>query len=376
MEQKAQLILVLLISLVCYAGRAQDKYFKNWPKGSAPQEVGRKLSHLFLSNPHANFGSPTPPTQITYPEVCTWYGALRYAAATADRSLQRQLEERFRPLLYEKKNLQPRPDHVDHSVFGSIPLELYRQTKNPVYLDMGQWFANQQWNTPSAAKAEQLVLSAQGFSWQSRLWIDDMYMISNLQVQAYRATRQPGYFNRAANQMAFYLDSLQKPNGLFFHAPDAPFFWGRGNGWMAAGMTELLSSLPKIHPQYNKIKISYLKMMASLKKYQNNEGMWLQLVDDPQSWPESSASAMFAFAFITGVKMGWLPEEEYGPSARKAWIALNQYLDGEGNLREVCQGTNKASSRQYYLDRKRLIGDMHGQAPMLWCSFALLHNSK
>jgi len=48
--------------------------------------------------------------------------------------------------------------------------------------------------------------------------------------------------------MVLYLDSLQCPNGLFYHAPDVPFFWSRGNGWMAAGMSELLSSLPNNNP--------------------------------------------------------------------------------------------------------------------------------
>lgn len=42
-----------------------------------------------------------------------------------------------------------------------------------------------------------------------------------------------------------YLDELQRPNGLFYHAPDVPYYWGRGNGWVAAGMAELLQCLPK-----------------------------------------------------------------------------------------------------------------------------------
>ena len=78
-----------------------------------------------------------------------------------------------------------------------------------------------------------------GYTWQTRMWIDDMYMISLLQAQAYRAINNRKYIDRAAKEMVLYLDSLQKPNGLFYHAPDAPFFWGRGNGLMAAGMTEL-----------------------------------------------------------------------------------------------------------------------------------------
>ena len=84
-----------------------------------------------------------------------------------------------------------------------------------------------------------------GLTGETRFWIDDMYMITLLQVQAYRATGDRKYLDHAALEMAAYLvDIFQQPNGLFFHAPDVPFFWGRGNGWVAAGMTELLISLP------------------------------------------------------------------------------------------------------------------------------------
>ncbi len=80
----------------------------------------------------------------------------------------------------------------------------------------------------------------------------------------------------------------------------------------------------------------------------------------------------FAFAFITGVKSGWLDAAEYGPAARKAWLALTGYLEPNGDIREVCMGTNKKNDRDYYLQRPRLTGDMHGQAPVLWCASALL----
>ena len=49
-------------------------------------------------------------------------------------------------------------------------------------------------------------------------------------------------------------------------------------------------------------------------------------------------------------------------------------LAENADVREVCQGTNKKNNRQYYLDRLRKVGDMHGQAPVLWCATALLRD--
>ena len=113
-------------------------------------------------------------------------------------------------------------------------------------------------------------------------------------------------------------------------------------------------------------------MMASLLKYQGEDGMWRQLLDRPESWPETSGTGMFTFAFIAGVKNGWLDEATYGPAARKAWLALVSYINADGNLRDVCEGTNKKDDYEFYMHRAKVVGDLHGQAPILWCASALL----
>lgn len=166
-------------------------------------------------------------------------------------------------------------------------------------------------------------------------------MITIVQTHAYKVTKDRKYIDRAAKEMVMYLDELQRPNGLFYHAPDVPFYWGRGNGWMAAGMSELLRCLPKKHKDRARILEGYQKMMKSLKEYQNADGLWNQLIDKSDCWTESSGSAMFTFAFIMGVKNGWLDAEEYAPAARKAWLALVPYVNEKNQVREVCVGTNK-----------------------------------
>lgn len=341
---------------------------------NAPGIVGHRVAKRFVESGHFNYGRPGPPKYIFYPEACTWYGALSYAAVSGDTAMARRLTERFEPLFGVDSSLVPPAVHVDYTVFGIVPFELAVETHEPRYLEMGKRSADAQWRIEAAESpsSEARAFSAGGLSWQTRMWIDDMYMITMVQVQAYRATHQRTYIDRAAHEMAVYLDSLQRPNGLFYHAPDVPFYWGRGNGWVAAGMTELLLSLPTDNVYYARILEGYKKMMSALLRYQTTEGMWRQLIDDKDSWPETSGSGMFAFAIITGVKNGWLPPERYGKAARKAWLSLVGYLDDNNDMREVCEGTNKKNDRQYYLDRRRIVGDLHGQAPVLWCVSALL----
>ena len=356
------LLKVVALGLMLQAGvvnvSAQQDYFAHWPAGDSPQEVGKRLAEHFIASPHQGNGT------IFYGEVATWYGALTFAQLTRDDGLRARLTEKFEPLMpggAEAARI-PTRHHVDDSIFGVIPLEIAIQTKDPKYLAYGQSWADRQWESPLP----------DGLSGETRYWIDDMYMLTILQLEAYRATGDRKYLDRDALEMVAYLDKLQQPNGLFYHAQDVPFFWGRGDGWVAAGMAEMLRDLPADHPQRARILKSYKAMMAALLKYQGTDGMWRQLIDHYEAWPESSGSAMFTFAMITGVKNGWLDAGTYGPAARQAWIAVTGYIDQNNDVTSVCEGTGKKSDLEYYLARKRRTGDFHGQAPILWAASALL----
>jgi rhamnogalacturonyl hydrolase YesR len=333
--------------------------FKEWPKGYGPLEMGTAVANHFAASPHFR------PNRIVYPEVCAWYGALELARTTADKDLLTKLQTRFEPLFSsEAALLPPEGQHVDYSMFGALPLELYILTKDKRYLDLGLKYADAQWSKPDA----------QGLTDETRFWIDDMFMITIVQVQAFRATGERKYLDRAALEMTAYLDKLQQPNGLFFHAPDVPFFWGRGNGWFAVGMAQILRDLPKDHAQRARIERGYRAMMASLLRFQTTAGAWRQLLDHDESWPESSGTGMFAYALVSGVRNGWLDEATYGIAARHAWIALAGYVDQNNDVTSVCEGTNKENNLDYYLLRKRRTGDFHGQAPLLWTASALLRS--
>lgn len=359
-------MMMIIFSSSVYAQIPEE--FKNFPSGSEPEFIGSKLAQ------HYNSIKDTE-TQVVYPEVCFWFGTLKFADATKDADMLKLLENRFIRILENNPNALQTKVHVDRNVFGIVPLQLNIQTGKKNYYDIGIDYADSQWTMPSDISAENRLkyqdLLDKGLSWQTRYWIDDMFMITAIQTQAYVASKNEIYLNRAAHEITAYLDSLQRPNGLFYHSPRAPFFWGRGNGWVAAGMADLLTYLPENSSYRPKIMAEFRQMMETLKSYRNEEGLWNQLVDEPDAWTETSGSAMFTYAMITGVRNGWLDAKEYAPIARKAWLALVTYLNESYRLREICEGTNTGTTKQYYLDRKRLVGDHHGQAALFWCATAL-----
>ncbi len=262
----------LIFACASFTATAQQKYFQDWPENADPHTVGDRVAIHFLESAHLN--------PIVYPEVCAWYGALKYAEATNNPALEDQLQARYRPLLTPQfHDLIPDKEHVDYEIFGAVPLQISIETKDSAARAVGLHFADRQWSNPQP----------DGLSGETRFWIDDMYMLTILQLQAYRATDDTKYLDRAANEMVAYLDKLQQPNGLFYHAPDVPFFWGRGDGWVAAGMTEMLQlPCPPIIRSAREI----------LAGYQQNDGraaqipempmdMWRQLIDHPEAWEES-----------------------------------------------------------------------------------------
>ena len=285
-------------------------------------------------------------TALHYAEVATALGAARFAERTQDSTLQALVGERWN----RARGLPNSANHVDANVVGIWPLLLGDPAGAGVALADGQWRETDE----------------TGLTRQARFWIDDMWMIGALQAEAWRRTGEQRFLDRAALMATAYLARLQQPSGLFHHGPEAPFVWGRGNGWVAAGLAEILSVLPADHPRRAPVLLGYRRMMEALLAHQGPSGLWNQLVDRADAWPESSGSAMFAFAFLRGVGEGLLPASPYRSAAVRAWSGLSRQLEPDGRLRGVCVGTGQSADAQYYLDRPVVTGDLHGQAALLW----------
>ena len=314
-----------------------------------PEEIGKRVvSHIVK-----------PRVKWRYQRVCAYYGACRFSEAIGDESILHQMEAAYAPFLEGSR--KPREGHVDYNVFGIWPFEMYRQTGNEAYFKLAKDLADKEFENPRE----------DGLSEYTRFWVDDMYMVGSLQVQAYKSTGDKEYLDRAALTLKVYCDSLQKENGLFFHREDVPFYWGRGNGWAAAALTEVLMVLPEDHIYFPSLLEAYSLMMASLKDFQGEDGMWHQLLDYPDSFPETSCTGMFLFAMASGLNKDLLPEDEYLTAVTKGWNALASYVKDNGKTRNVCIGTNARNSEFHYLKRLRKTGDFHGQAAVLWATAAM-----
>ena len=94
---------------------------------------------------------------------------------TKDNELMSPLKAGFESFFSIDKNFLPVMNHVDRNMFGSLPLTLYLITKDERYREMGMPYADTQWEIPENAKTQEKEWDAKGYSWQTRLWIDDYH---------------------------------------------------------------------------------------------------------------------------------------------------------------------------------------------------------
>jgi unsaturated rhamnogalacturonyl hydrolase len=349
-----------LSSLCLFLGSSKGENEPFWPENKSPIVIGKKITDDLLNRQDIWYYKGEQYQSVHYAEACDAFGVTRLAGLLKDSVTIQTLSIRYLRVIRE--NMINSCNHVDANVYGILPLELFLQTGNKEFFKQGILLADTQWVNPES----------DGLTNQTRFWIDDVWMIGSLQVQAYRATKDMKYLERAALEVDSYLKKLQQPNGLFHHGERSPFFWGRGNGWVAAGLAELLSELPKSNAYYNSIVKGYKLMMKSLLHYQAASGMWRQLIDNELAWEESSSTAMFGYSLAVGVKAGILTEKKYVEAYQKAWLALTDHINSDGKVTDVCVGTGQSDNAEYYLNRPKVTGDMHGQAPTVWFAWILL----
>jgi len=111
-------------------------------------------------------------------------------------------------------------------------------------------------------------------------------------------------------------------------------FWGRGNGWVAAGLARMLKELPADYPQRPFYEKLFREMMTKLASIQQTDGLWRCSLLDPDAYPggETSGSGFYCYAMAWGINNGLLDKKTFLPVVEKTWIALIGCVNEEGRV--------------------------------------------
>ena len=195
------------------------------------------------------------------------------------------------------------------------------------------------------------------------VWLDDMFMgIPALALHGHmdEALRQ---FNLFHEKMWVHEKRLYR-HGWVESQQDSyrpSFFWGRANGWALLTACELLDI-----DQNPTIMRAFKEHLSGLLPLQDFDGAWHQLLDNNQTYLETSCTAIYCYCLAHAINKGWIEPEPYIGQTLLAWNYVNDHVNGKGQVEGTCVGTGLAFDPAFYAYRPVNNFAAHGYGPVIW----------
>ena len=295
---------------------------------------------------------------------------------------------------YDEFNLDNvRPGHFLFRMYQQAPADkelkalntLFKQLENQPRTQNGVWWHKEVYH------------------WQ--VWLDGVFMGMPFYVLA-APTLKPGeeekYYEDAVNQMTT-TDQMtyDAATELWKHAWDethsmfwadkttgrSQHTWGRALGWYAMALVEVLETMPESYARRAELLEIFKSVMASVAKYQDESGVWYDVldVDDPRNYLEATCSSMFCYCLLKGVRMGWI-DAEFKTAGVKAFRGIvtefvRENPNGTISLQKCCEVSglgpenkpNRDGSFEYYMSEPVRDNDPKGVGPFMWAALEMEH---
>ncbi len=237
--------------------------------------------------------------------------------------------------------------HADNMIVGMLYADLFEQDGDERVLH--QTIARLEFvkNHPSQCSLKSDDSDPTYYYKQRWSWCDALYMAPQVFARYAQLCNNPELLSFMDNEYHATADYLYSPEyKLFFRDSNyfdkletngKPVFWGRGNGWVVAGLAKLIPYLPADFEGREWYVSLFKDMMGEIVSRQSPEGHWYVSMLDPQSYPapEMSSTAFFCYALWWGMNNNILDKDTYMPHAVKAWQAIVCQVHADGMLGSV-----------------------------------------
>ncbi len=221
------------------------------------------------------------------------------------------------------------------------------------------------------------------FPHEMTLWADDLYMSVPFLARMGDLTGESKYFDDAVKQVFNFTKYLWNPGKeLYYHCyysdlgRNGVAHWGRCNGWVMMAKVHLMNFLPEDHPQREDIRKNLEQQILGIAKYQNEDGLWHQVLDKTDSYLESSCSAMFIYSIARAVNQGWI-DKRYASIALRGWEGLKEHkITHDGQLKDICVGTGIEDNLVFYYTRPARTNETHGLGAVIDAGIEILKLKK
>ncbi len=287
----------------------------------------------------------------------------------------------------------PENYNIDKINSGKLLFSIYSREQDKKYLKAIHLLQSQLNTHPR---------TSEGGFWHKKvypyqMWLDGLYMGTPFYAQYCKEFNLQDGFDDVAKQIILVRKYLYDPStGLYKHGWDesraqrwadpttgqSPNIWGRGVGWYAMALVDVMDYFPKEHPAYLEILGIFKDLSQAIVTYQDNEtGVWYQVMDLPDSngnYPESTASTMFAYVLLKGLRKGYLDESFQKPAIKAYKGIIKQFIKEEEDhtlsITSCCAGAGlggkpyRDGSYNYYINEHVRDNDPKAVGPFIMAS--------
>lgn len=239
----------------------------------------------------------------------------------------------------------------------------------------------------------------------NQVWLDGLYMAQVFYARYTTDLEGGKNYADIRRQFRTVREKMFDPEtGLYRHGYDASktAFWAGENGcsqnpwlrslgWFSAALIDVTAEI-KDDPEFVAEMTGIARELAKnlLPYIDENSGMLWQVpnqVGREGNYPETSGSAMVAYFYLKGARLGIL-DKSYAPVGAKIFESIcSRYLtetEGKLNLGGIClvaglgpeNNRRRDGSYEYYISEPIVENDAKGLAPFLMCYTELLLSQK
>ncbi len=244
---------------------------------------------------------------------------------------------------YNQTNNPSRRYFADDYCIGQMYVELYRKYRQPEMIAPMKAYFDQIMADPSTVGLK-FVFTDTSWATERWSWCDALFMGPTVWAKMASVTGNRNYLDFMVKEYKAATDYLYSPpDHLFFRdsryfdtteANGAKMFWGRGNGWVFAGLPVIIRELPENYNQTAYFVNLYRDMAAKILSLQDTSGYWHASLLDPASFPnpEMSATGFFMYGLVWGINNGYLDRKAYLPAVIKGWNAMQKAVLPDGKV--------------------------------------------
>lgn len=314
--------------------------FSSFAQPIKPEEVKKEMKRVadwqieHFSDTYSNRKEPHHP--LAWTNGALYVGMVKWAEMADDERYYEWLiniGEEYNWQLHERKY------HADDHTVGQLYCELYRK------------YNDEKMITPTIEQFDFIMYhpSKSVLNWKTPFhqdrwnWCDALFMSPPVWAKLYTITGKQKYLDFMVAEFKATTDFLfDKKVNLYYRDEryigeldnGTKIFWGRGNGWVFAGLANILAELDSKSKEYKYFVKIYKKMAKRLMELQTPQGHWAMslLGQDFYPTPETSGSSFFIFGLAYGINKGILDYNTYEPIVRKAWKAMTNCITEDGML--------------------------------------------